>query len=188
MRNPAPSPLLAEALLPIGDGRSYGAQFLLRQELSHRVAGWISYALSRSERRDSASSSWRPSDYDQTHVLSAVARVDLGKGWEVGARARWSSGFPRTAVIGALYDARRDVFAPEFAAKNRDRLPAFFQLDLRGSKRWTLPYGALEAYLEVQNVTNRENPEEVVYSTSYRQKAFVTGLPILPVAGLRWEK
>jgi TonB family protein len=188
MRNPAPSPLLAQALLPIGDGRSYGAQFLLRQELSHRVAGWVSYAVSRSERRDSAVSAWRPSDYDQTHVLSAVARVDLGKGWEVGARARWSSGFPRTAVIGALYDSRRDVFAPEFAAKNRDRLPAFFQLDLRGSKRWTLPYGALEAYLEVQNVTDRQNPEEVVYSTSYRQKAFVTGLPILPVAGLRWEK
>lgn len=188
MRNPATAPLLAEALLPIGTGRSYGAQFLLRQELSHRVAGWISYAVSRSERRDSDSSAWRPSDYDQTHVLSAVASVDLGKGWDVGARVRWSSGFPRTAVIGALYDARRDVFAPEFASKNRDRLPAFFQLDVRGSKRWTLPYGALEAYLEVQNVTNRENPEEVVYSTSYRQRAYVTGLPILPVAGLRWEK
>lgn len=188
MRNPVPSPLLAEALLPIGEGRSYGMQVMLRQELSHRVAGWVSYAVSRSERRDTEASPWRPSDYDQTHVLSAVARVDLGHGWEVGARARWSSGFPRTAVTGALYDARRDVFAPEFASKNRDRIPAFLQLDLRGSKRWTLPYGALEAYLEVQNVTNRENPEEVVYSTSYRQKAYVTGLPILPVAGLRWEK
>jgi len=188
MRNPIAAPKLAEALLPVGDGRSYGVQFLLRQELSHRVAGWISYAISRSERRDTETSPWRPSDYDQTHVLSAVGRVDLGKGWEVGARARWSSGFPRTAVVGALYDSRRDLFAPDFAAKNRDRIPAFFQLDLRGSKRWTLPYGALEAYLEVQNVTNRENPEEVVYSTSYRQKAYVTGLPILPVAGLRWEK
>ena len=188
MRNPQPSPLLAEALLPVSEGRSYGAQFLLRQELSRRVAGWISYAMSRSERRDTGAAPWRPSDYDQTHVLSAVARVELGRGWEVGARARWSSGFPRTAVLGALYDARRDVFAPDFAEKNRDRIPAFFQLDLRGSKRWTLPYGALEAYLEVQNVTNRENPEEVVYSTSYRQKGYVTGLPILPVAGLRWEK
>ena len=188
MRNPASAPLLAQALLPVGAGRSYGVQFLLRQELAHRVAGWISYAVSKSERRDNDAAAWRPSDYDQTHVLSAVSRVDLGRGWEVGARVRWSSGFPRTAVAGALYDARRDVFEPLFGPKNRDRLPAFFQVDLRGSKRWKLPYGEIEAYLELQNVTDRQNPEEVVYSTSYRQRAYVTGLPILPVAGLRWEK
>ncbi|MBX3225869.1 MAG: TonB-dependent receptor [Labilithrix sp.] len=189
MRNPAAAPLLAEALLPVGDGRAYGVQTLLRQELSRRVAGWVSYAVTRSERRDTPAGAWRPSDYDQTHVLSAVGRVELGKGWEVGARARWSSGFARTRVGAAIYDARRDVYAPLFDPKNRDRLPAFFQLDLRGSKRWTLgAAGALEAYLEVQNVTNRENPEEVVYSSSYRRRAYVTGLPLLPVAGLRWER
>ncbi len=31
-----------------------------------------------------------------------------------------------------------------------------------------------------------ENPEEIVYSANYRNKGFITGLPILPVIGARW--
>ena len=43
----------------------------------------------------------------------------------------------------------------------------------------------LEAYLDVQNVTNRANPEEIVYSLDYTQRRSITGLPLLPVAGAR---
>ena len=44
---------------------------------------------------------------------------------------------------------------------------------------------SLEAYLDVQNVTDRSNPEEIVYSLDYTQRRYITGLPILPVAGAR---
>jgi TonB family protein len=187
VRNPATSPLLAEALSGIGSGRSYGVQMLLRQALASHVSGWISYAIVRSERRDGPDGALRPSDYDQSHVLTAVGTWDIGKGFEVGARARFATGLPRTPVVRALYDARRDAYTPVFGPTNTDRIPAFFQIDLRGSKRFTLPRGELEAYLELQNVTNRENPEEIVYSASYRDKGFITGLPILPVVGARWS-
>jgi len=120
-------------------------------------------------------------------VLTGIGTWDLGKGFDVGARVRFATGFPRTPVERALYDARRDAYTPVFGPKNSDRIPAFFQVDLRGSKRFTLPRGELEAYLEVQNVTNRENPEEIVYSASYRNKGFITGLPILPVIGAKWS-
>jgi len=186
MRNPAASPLLAEALLPIGDGRSYGVQMLLRQALASGVTGWVSYAIVRSERRDTPGASYRPSDYDQSHVLTAVGSWDLGKGFELGARIRFATGLPRTPVVAALYGARRDVYEPVFGPKNSERIPSFFQVDLRASKRFVLPRGDLEAYVEVQNVTNRENPEEIVYAASYGSRGYITGLPILPIAGLRW--
>ena len=187
VRNPATDPLLAEALSSGGSGRSYGVQVLLRQALAAHVSGWISYAIVRSTRRDSPDGRTRLSDYDQSHVLTAVGTWDIGRGFEVGARLRFATGFPRTPVERALYDSRRDAYTPVFGADNTERIPSFFQVDLRGAKRWKLPRGEFEAYLEVQNVTHRDNPEEIVYSANYRNKGFITGLPILPVFGARWS-
>ena len=44
----------------------------------------------------------------------------------------------------------------------------------------------LEAYLDVQNVTNHENAEEIVYSPDYSERRYILGLPILPVIGASW--
>ena len=42
-------------------------------------------------------------------------------------------------------------------------------------------------YLDVQNVTNRDNPEEIAYSPDYQQRRYILGLPILPILGARWS-
>jgi TonB family protein len=186
VRSPVQSPLAGEAIIQEGEGRAYGAQVLLRQELISGFFGWLSYSLVRSERRVSEDSEWRPFDYDQTHVLTALASYDLGAGFEVGVRARYATGFPRTEVIDAYYDARRDIYQPRFGAHNQLRIPAFVQLDARASKRFTLGGTELDLYLELQNMTNRENPEELVYDADYSSRKYITGLPILPVAGARW--
>ena len=68
---------------------------------------------------------------------------------------------------------------------NSIRIPDFFQLDVRLSKRWKLGRTVLETYLDVQNAFNRQNPEEIVYSQNYAQPRYITGLPILPVLGAR---
>jgi hypothetical protein len=39
----------------------------------------------------------------------------------------------------------------------------------------------------MQNITSRSNPEEIVYSEDYRQRNYITGLPILVVGGARLE-
>ena len=39
----------------------------------------------------------------------------------------------------------------------------------------------------MQNVTDRENPKEIVYDYRYRSRAYITGLPTLPVLGGRFE-
>jgi hypothetical protein len=45
----------------------------------------------------------------------------------------------------------------------------------------------LMAYLELRNTYNRRNAEGKNYSYDYAQSANQSGLPILPVLGLRGE-
>lgn len=185
VRSPLPSPLRVQALVGAGEGRAYGGQLMLRQGPVHGLFGWISYGLLRSERRN-ADGTWRLFDYDQTHLLTAVASYDLGNGFDVGVRARLATGFPRTPVIGSIFDASTDSTQPIFGAQNSERIPVFVQVDARVAKRWTLPVGELDLSLELQNLTNRANAEEIVYSPDFSESGYVTGLPFLAVLGARW--
>ena len=45
MRSQAQQPLLAEALVASGVGRTYGAQFMARLEPFHGFYGWVSYTV-----------------------------------------------------------------------------------------------------------------------------------------------
>ena len=82
----------------------------MRRSLGDGFSGWLAYTLQRSERDDGDGTGWRLFDFDQTHVLSALASWELGRGFELGARLRVASGYPRTPVVGAYYDARRDRY------------------------------------------------------------------------------
>lgn len=187
LRNPAPQPARAEALVDTGQGRAYGVQMLARLEPAGRVSGWLSSTLGAAERRIDPDADWRPSDFDQRHVTTALATVSLPAAFEVGVRARVASGLPRTPVVGALYDSRRDLHHPLFGAQNADRLPTFFQADLRVARRFTLRRSSLEATLDIQNLTNHVNVEEYIFNADYTARGGIRGLPILPVVGLRWS-
>ncbi len=187
VRNPSSSPLIARALVDGGEGRSYGAQFLLRHEIAKGFFGWIAYTILRSERKDAGSDEFRLFDYDQTHVLTALASYDLGKGFDIGVRGRYASGYPRTPVVGSYFDARTATYQPILGAKNSIRIPAFAELDVRASKRFKLQSSSLEIYLDVQNVSDRKNPEEIAYNANYTQRRYIEGLPLLPVLGIKWE-
>jgi TonB family protein len=185
VRSEAPSPFLAQALQQTGIGRSYGTQFLLRQQQLGRFFGWVSYTIMRSQRKDSPDQDWRLFDYDQTHVFTALGSYDLGHGFEVGARFRYATGYPRTPVLGSYYDARTNAYEPIFGVHNGTRIPPFAALDLRGTKRFKWGRMQGECYLDLQNVTSNQNSEEIVYNTTYVQRGYITGMPILPVLGMR---
>lgn len=187
-RNESPTPLLAQALVQEGIGRSYGVQVMLRQEQWGPFFGWISYAIIRSERRDHPDVSWRLFDYDQTHVLTAVGALSFGAGWEIGARFRFATGFPRTPFVTptSYAYARTGDYYPVFGEQNSIRIPAFWQLDARVAKHFKIAKTDAEIYLDVQNVTNHQNAEEIVYNYNYNTKGYITGLPIYPVVGMKW--
>jgi hypothetical protein len=71
-----------------------------------------------------------PSAFDRTHVLNVAAAVDLGRGWRAGARFTFYTGAPTPAGQAAT--------ATGIPNGEPARDPAFYRLDLRLEKRWTL--------------------------------------------------
>jgi TonB family protein len=186
-RSEMPSPPVGQALTQDGSGRVIGVQVLLRQELFKGFFGWLTYCLSRSERRDHPDLGYRLFDQDQTHVFALLASYDLGRGYEIGGRFRYATGMPRTPVVDHYLDNLSGYDEPMFGAHNAIRIPAFYQLDMRAEKGFVMRRMKLSVFVDVQNVTNRKNPEEIVYSQDYTQRSYIIGLPTLAVAGARLE-
>lgn len=180
VRNGAPTPLIYDNR---GSGRSYGAEVMLRHERAHDFEGWLSYTLSRAERDEGEQT--RLFDYDQTHILTLVGRYWFGETWSVGARWRFVSGSPTTPILGGIWRGDRDEYEPIPGATNSDRLPAFHQLDLRIDKTWVFEDWELSGYLSLSNAYNHANVESVGYNFDYTQSDDVTGLPLLPILGVK---
>jgi len=176
-----------------GTGSSRGVEVLLRWNPGGRFFGWLAYSLSRSVRdQNVAGGTLRPTGdaFDQPHNLTALGTVELPEIWDglsAGFRMRYTTGNPYRRAVNALYDADADLYQPVTELSPGARVPAFFQLDLRVDKRWTYRTWILSAYLEVQNATNRKNPEDVAYSYDYSRRGWATGLPLFPSFGIRAE-
>ncbi|HEX9102672.1 MAG TPA: TonB-dependent receptor [Polyangia bacterium] len=170
-----------------GRGRIYGGELLLRQSVSKWFFGWISYTLLRSERKDCASCQWRLFDFDQTHILIIAAHAYLPKGFEVGARFRYITGYPYTVAYGGWYDADVDVYSPAQGPVNTGRLAAFNQLDVRFDKTFLFQRWLLRVYLDITNIYNNANVEVNQPSYDFTRRTALTGLPIIPSFGVRAE-
>jgi hypothetical protein len=165
-------------------GRAYGLEFGVRKNLNRHFFGWLSYALTRSERRLPSGRTWVPFDFDQPHALTAVVGWKLPRDFRVSSKFRLSSGNPYTPC---LHEVQEDPPAPRSCvggATRSARSPAFHQLDLRLEKTWLKRRSEWVLYLDVFNVYNQDNVEFSVAQPDAGVAA-VPSLPFLPVAGLR---
>lgn len=167
-----------------GIGRAFGFETLIKMNLKPWT-GWLAYTLSRSTRLDDRGD--HLFQYDQTHLLTAIAQLELGRNWTLSARLRFTTGNPYTAPVGAVFDSDLDTFRRINGFYFTSRFGPFFSLDARVDKKWVFDNWILSAYLDVQNLTNRENPEQINYSYDYSKSQIVSQLPILPTIGLRGE-
>jgi TonB family protein len=170
-----------------GTGRVYGLELVARHELHRNLTGWVAYTLSRALRRDSGAMEDRLFDFDQTHILTAVASYLLPRNWLVGGRFRLVTGNPTTPVVGSVYDASSDQYDPIYGRVNTARTRDFHQLDLRVDKRWIYRNWILNAYVDIQNVYNRSNTEWVDFNFDYSESKEQGGVPLLTIIGLRAE-
>ncbi len=176
-----------ERLANDGKGRVYGAEVFLEHSFANNMRGWISYTLSRAERRDRPGEDYRLFDFDQTHILAVVGSYVLPRNWEVGIRWRYVSGNLFTPVIGSVFDNDQDRYFQIPGETNSDRLPDFHQLDIRVDKTWVFDTWKLSSYLSLINSYNRGNAEAVNYNFDYTESNFTTGLPVLPILGVKGE-
>lgn len=183
VRSELATPPLAALLVSDGQGRNVGVQATIRLRPHKRVFAWLTYALTRAERRERDSAPWRLFDADQTHVAQALGSWQHPSGIELGARLGVATGMPRTPVRGSVYNAGAGRFDPIFGAHNSVRIPTFVELSARLAWRRRARWGAFKLWLDVQNATNRQNAEEIFYNADYSRQGAITGLPILPFIG-----
>jgi TonB family protein len=165
------------------EGRAYGLELLVRKRMGGRFHGWLSYTLSRAERRRPGGD-WDLFRVDQTHVLNLAWTVRLGADWSFGARFTLTNGNPVYPIIGSRYDADADRYQPIFST-TKERLPFYHRLDVRLDKRWRFDTWMLEIYLDIQNVYNVANTESYNYSYDFGKRVPGAGIPILPTLGVR---
>jgi TonB family protein len=168
-------------------GRVLGLEVSLKHDFKNNLFAWVAYTLSRSERKDPGKREYRLFDHDQTHILTVTGSYRLPKNWEIGTRFRYVTGQLYTPVRAAVFDADADSYSPISAPVNSARLDAFHQLDIRIDKRWVYESWMLNAYLDIQNVYSRRNVSSMEYNYDYSKEVPESGLPIIPVLGLRGE-
>lgn len=173
-----------------GRGRGFGLELLLRRELAKGLYGWLAWTWSRAERIGDPSVSphgWQLFPLDQTHVLALLLSYRLPGDWILGTRLRAVSGNPITPFEGHFLDADSGRVQCLPGARLSERLPAFFQADARLDRRFVFDSWMLTAYLDVLNVTNRENAEFRFRSWDCAQTVPLPSIPIFPTFGLRAE-
>ena len=191
--------------LPDMKGRMYGLELMLRHELGDRFFGWISYSLSRSERKAPGRTSdeydleswdadkWVLYEKDQTHNLQVVGSWRLPANWECGFRFRYVTGNPITPIISFTedkyeYNADEAQYVMLKGEPMSDRMEPFVQLDLRVDKRFVFKNWMLATYLDLQNANYffYNSPEQYDYNYDYSERK-VIGSIILPSIGIRTE-
>ncbi|MCB9777402.1 MAG: TonB family protein [Alphaproteobacteria bacterium] len=187
-----------------GIGRAYGVEMIIRQAPVGRFFGWISYTLSRSVRNDyperdgadpaglfgpfPTGQGWYAYDFDQTHILVAVAGYKLPKEWELSGKVQYVTGNPYTPYSGGVYDIDQDYYFGYSAGDyNSSRLPPFFAMDLRVDKMFVFKNWQLEVFLDLLNVVRGQNPEFTQDNYDYTESAYIRGLPFIPSPGFEAE-
>ena len=146
-----------------GIGFVSGAEIFLRHRVSEKFFGWLSYAYTHAERRETPDAAYTPFLFDNTHIVSIVANYSPTTKTEIGAKWQYSSGTtavplnslimvqdPMTVGMHPLIsDVAGAIFPTEF--------PAYHRLDLRFKYKrtfWGLP---VTAFTEIWNVYNKKN-------------------------------
>jgi len=157
------------------------------------LSWWASYAWSRTEDRIAGKSTRR--GWDQAHALNTGFSMDWND-WSFSAATIVRTGWPKTVLQAeTTQDPDGSTSLAVFAAPRNSRRHALFgSLDARVSRNFDLSRGELTLFLEVTNLTNRENPCCTEYSvkldesgTPVLETSESTWLPIVPSLGIVWR-
>lgn len=158
-----------ESQIVAGIGRSYGAEFLVRKDKG-RFTGWVSYTLSKSERKadNINNNEWYDFRFDRRHYFTVVASYDFTERLNVSSSFIYSTGNAYTAPI-AQYELEGKRVAL-YSERNANRIPEYHRMDLSLTyKTRQKPNARLKNegswVLSIFNLYGRKN----VYTLEFRQ-------------------
>lgn len=151
-----------EPVKPVGEGRSYGIECMLRTQEFYGIIASVAYTFYYSEFKKldhnlRPLSTYIPSNWDNRHIFTLTASRKFKQNWDVGLKWRYVGKAPytpwdieMTSSIPA-WDAKRQPYY-DFSRFNAERLPAFHQLDMRVDKSFFFRKWSLILYADIQNI------------------------------------
>jgi hypothetical protein len=173
----------------VGRAKSMGLEVLIKRHVGNLFT-MVAYTLSKSQRVDDprrvisttdlSVDIWRPFELDQRHNFNGAVSYMIGN-WRFGARLQLVSGNPYRP---------ENPFGAEVEDVPWQRLPVFASLDVRVDHRWHRCWGDINFYLDIMNVTNRDNVEgreaELDPAVGGVRYTDIPGLPIIPFIGVEF--
>jgi hypothetical protein len=158
-----------EGELLSGIGRAYGLELYVKKN-SGNLTGWISYTLSRSERKVHGinDDNWYASRFDRLHNLYIVAQYKFNEKWDFAANFVFSTGTPTTFYTGQYNVQGYTIPDAGSNARNNVRNPNYHRLDLSATytvakkKNWESSW-----VFSIYNAYNRRNPFSIYFDTDY---------------------
>ena len=138
-------------------GRARGVELLYRAAPRPRFDWTAAYTLASVA--DRVDGRWVPRASDEPHALQLAGHYRLPHDWTLSAVWLYHSGWPTTRVEArAVTDEGGGVrVEPVLGPVRAERLPPYHRLDLRLGRGWDLAYGHVSAYVDLQNVYDRDN-------------------------------
>jgi len=118
-----------ESALLYGIGRAYGFELLAKKKIGV-VSGWISYTLSKSERKIEGinGGDWYNAKQDRTHDISIVSIVELNSKWSVSGVFVYYTGNAVTFPTGKYTFGGQTIY--QYAKRNANRMPTYHRFDI----------------------------------------------------------
>jgi len=118
-----------ESALLYGVGRAYGFEFLAKKKTG-LFSGWISYTLSKTERKIAGinEGNWYNAKQDRTHDVSIVTILELNPKWTISGVFVYSTGNAVTFPTGKYAFGEQTIY--QYANRNANRMPDYHRLDL----------------------------------------------------------
>ena len=175
-----------ELLTSTAQGRSYGAELLLKWLIAKKLNLASSFTLFKSEYRNNKESEYIASAWDNRFIFNLRGTYNLPRHWSIGMKVSCIGGAPYTP-----YDADKSSLVTAWNAQgkpyydytryNEERLPAFTQVDIRIDKTFYLKRCMLGFYIDLQNIAGSKLKQaDVLMSTG------VIKNPDAPIAGQRY--
>jgi hypothetical protein len=155
-----------ETQLLFGKGRAYGIELLIKKT-SGRLNGWISYTLSKTERRIEGinNNNWYNARQDRTHDVAIVCTYQLNKKWTLSANWIFYTGDAVTYPTGK-YRIDNEVYF-YYSERNGYRMPDYHRLDVGATKQLKKgKHFSSELNFSVFNIYGRANAYQINFRES----------------------
>jgi hypothetical protein len=170
-----------ESELLFGVGRAYGLELLFKKKKG-KFTGWVSYTLSKTERKINGinNDNWYNAKQDRRHDLAIIGMYQLNQKWSLASNFVLYTGNAVTFPTGKYILDTKTVFL--YGERNANRMPIYHRLDFsvnyegNKNKKWhgSWNFGLYNAYgrQNAYSIDFQDDPNDATKTQAIKTSLF----------------